>query len=184
MEGIVTFYNDQEGWYHAYNNDAIVVSNILGYRLFERHNKYNGKVAIGFEKQYFSKVKDALRHYNIGYSIYDDDITIEYANSKYNECLDEEFVKPYSTEGNIIKSLKAYRLKGSFTIQYNDESPITLKFDNNSKPYPKIVNYVVDNEVGQEIHIEEDVLKILSKDFELEKVDASIDSREVGVIYR
>lgn len=183
MEGIVTFYNDQEGWYHAYNNDAIVVSNILGYTLFERYNQYNGKVAIGFEKQYLHKVTNALMYYNIGYSIYDDGITIEYDDSKYNDCLDADFVKSYRTANNTITQLKPYRLKGSLTIQFNDESPITIEFEN-SKPYPEIVNFVIENEIGQEIQIGEDVLKIVSKDYELEEVSGYYDSREVGIIYR
>ena len=86
MEGIVTFYNDQEGWLHAYNDDAVVISNIIGYKLYER---FNGLNAIGFPKEYLSKVINALKYYSIGYSIFDDDIKIVYPDSQYNECLEK-----------------------------------------------------------------------------------------------
>ena len=171
MEGIVTFYNDQEGWYHAYNNDAIVVSNILGYTLFERYNQYNGKVAIGFEKQYLHKVTDALMYYNIGYSIYDDDITIEYANSKYNECLNSDYVKADRVFNNINNYITRNIITGIFTIQYNDEKPISREIGVNINPKADIINIVANGEVGNSYQYGEDMVKIISKDLAIETID-------------
>ena len=173
MEGIVTFYNDQEGWYHAYNNDAIVVSNILGYKLFERYNQYNGKVAIGFEKQYLRKVTKALMYHNIGYSIYDYDITIEYANSKYNKFLNSDYVKADRNRvfNNINNYITRNIITGFFTIQYNDEKPISREIGVNINQKADIINIVANGEVGNSYQYGEDMVKIISKNLAIETIN-------------
>ena len=167
MEGIVTFYADQIDWFHAYNDDAIVISNIIGYKLFER---FNGMIAIGFPREYLKKVTNALKHYNIGYSIFDDGIIIKYPNSKYKERLDSDFVNKNYVFYNLTNYVTKNIIKGSFTIQYNDEEPITREVGVSINPKAKIVEFVAKNEIGNSYEYGDDIIKIISKNLDIETI--------------
>lgn len=162
MEGIVNFYKDQPGWYHAYNDDAIVVSNILGYKLFERSGNKN---AIGFPEKYFRKVTVNLRDYNIGYNI--DGIIIDYPNSKYNQCLKNEFTKYESYTSKKSNISKKDIISGNFTIQFNEEEPIELEIGVNINSEAPIVKFVSKNAIDCYYEYGDDIVKIISKDISI-----------------
>lgn len=166
MNEIVTFYEDQEEWYHAYATDAVVISNIIGYKLYLR---YNGFIAIGFPKEYLKKVTSALAHYNIGYAI-DNEIITKYENSKYIECLKSEYVKNdyvfYETSKYITKTI----IKGTFTIQFNEEEPISREIGVDIDPDAKIIEFVANNNEGDILEYGEDIVKIISKNLKTENI--------------
>ena len=117
MDGLVNFYEDQVGWYHAYNDDALVVAHVLGYQLYERNGHEH---AIGFPIEVLKKVAKYLSYYNIGYNINNINI-IEYPNSQYDECLKNDFHRKYVCDDLPIKRSKKEVIRGKFVIQYNDE---------------------------------------------------------------
>lgn len=170
MKGIVTFFDDQVGWLHAYNEDAIVISNIVGYKKYDR---FNGMLAIGFPRQCLRKVAYALAYYNIGYSIDGIGVLKEYPNSKYNECLDINYVNKHHVFDEIADYITKIVITGEFTIQYNDEEPITMKIGVDINPEAKIVEFVANNEIGESHQFgeDEDIVKIINKNLEIKRIN-------------
>lgn len=159
MKEIVTFYADQEGWLHAYGTDAVVISNIVGYQLY---NRYTGDIAIGFPIESLKKVTNALSYYKIGYAI--EDVIIEkYNNSEYLQCLKSEYVKEHKVFSETKKYITKTEISGTFTIQYNDEEPITRTIGKDINPEAKIVEIVARNDEGTIVDIEEDKVRIIKK---------------------
>lgn len=166
MEGIVTFYADQDEWYHAYENDAIVISNIMGYKKYQR---FNGYEAIGFPRLYLKKVTKALSQYNIGYALNDEIIT-KYNNSKYTECLNTEYVNIHYISDEVKNYITQTIIKGSFTIQFNDEEPITREIGVDINPDAKIIQFVLNNNEGDILEYYDDIVKILSKNLIIKNI--------------
>lgn len=166
MEGIVTFYDDQIDWYHAYEDDAIVISEILGYEIFVR---YNGKQAIGFPRKYLRKVTSALSDYNIGYTIFGSDVIIDYPNSRYKVILEQELNKKQSASYVKTNFIIKEKLNGKFTIQYNDEEPLLFVIGENINPEAEIIKFVLKNNVGI-YNYGDDIVKIINKELEINKI--------------
>ena len=166
MEGVVSFYNDQVGWYHAYNNDAVVVSHVMGYQLFKRNgNEY----AIGFPEEYLKKVTKNLSFYNIGFNINGE--IIKYANSRYDECLKKDFSQMFTDCKLPCNSIVKEVIRGKFIIQYNDEEPIEKEIGINVNEDADIVKFVANNDVGNCYKYGDDIVKIISKSIKIDKID-------------
>ncbi len=175
MEGVVTFYDDQLEWFHAYDNDAVVISKIKGFTLYERFSKGIKKKAIGFPKEMIRSVIEDLKIYNIGYRYDGYDIVIEYPNSKYKEVLENIWIDNYSP---TARKIKKYIMTGAFTIQYNDEEPISKEIGVNIDPKAEIIQFVAENEAGKSYKYGDDVVTIISKNIKLKETEVSFSIDE------
>ena len=166
MDGVVNFYEDQVGWYHAYNDDALVVAHVLGYQLYERNGHEH---AIGFPIEVLKKVAKYLSYYNIGYNINNINI-IEYPNSQYDECLKNDFHRKYVCDDLPIKRSKKEVIRGKFVIQYNDEELLEKEIGVNINGEAPIVKFVAENDIGTYNYANE-IVKIISKNIEIDEID-------------
>lgn len=166
MKDIVMFYDDEDGWYHAYCDDAIVISKIMGYQLYS----WNCMDTIGFPKKYLRKVTENLGFEKIGYTIYGTDVEFRYSNSKYQEWLKKE-IKPndfsFDEDFKPTPTRKVY--SGSFTVQFNDEEFIERKIGVDINRETELVNFVINNDVGS-YKYGDDTLKILKKNIEVKEI--------------
>ena len=79
-------------WYKVYNEDAEIVSDIFGYKMFDdNYSPYLGNICCGFPKRIIDKVKLGLEKNNINFTI----INTEDYSYTYYDYLEENNYKGY-----------------------------------------------------------------------------------------
>ena len=69
MDNIILELSVNKKFYNAYNESAIIMSKIFGYKLF--HHNYKNYIAIGFPVEKLSHVKTVLKNHGYNYVIVD-----------------------------------------------------------------------------------------------------------------
>ena len=159
MNDYVTIVNDELGWYHAYNDDAKCINKLTNYIITK---DIEGRYRVGFPLISINKVKRLLRKYGIDYKVDNEEI---YRNEHNN----------YKNYSNYDKEelIDMDSFKGTFTIQFNDEEPMSFDIGNNINPYADIVRFVIFNEVGTSCEKNNEIVTI---------IDKKIVNREVNVL--
>ena len=149
-------------WYHVYDDDAIVISNITQYKLF--NDIKTEKLAVGFPDISIEKVISDLELYKINYIlIYDDNILHDFGeNNAY-----DKFV-----EGNVIlpgmEHIRSDRIaEGSFVVQYNNEPEETYTIGENISQDAKLVVEAIKHDIGDIFDIGDDKVRIVSKNIKI-----------------
>lgn len=98
MNDTVTLYH-LGSWYHCYNDDADVVSNLTGYKVFI--DKVAKRQTIGFPERSINKVISKLRINNVSF-------------------LSDNDSEQYGERNNYRNMLRCHsqKLTGSFTVKY------------------------------------------------------------------
>lgn len=182
MNDYVTIINDQEKWFHAYNEDAIVLHSINGNRIVPCSD---GNEMVGFPVESLNKVISNLRNHNIDYKINDDEI---YKNKNNN------YIKNLSQYNSEYMDKVIDNIEGRFTVQFNNENPETIVINEINKN-AEIIKTVLSNDAGSKIKINGEDVTILEKNINfknrgnllLEKKELFVDKLnkqgEIGFIH-
>lgn len=150
MNDYVTIINDQKKWFHAYNEDAIVLHSINGNRIVTCSD---GNKMVGFPVESLDKVINKLRNNNIDYKINDDEI---YKNKNNN------YIKKLSQYNSKYMDKVIENIEGRFTVQFNSENPETIEINEKNKK-AEIIKTVLSNDEGSKIKINDEEVTILEK---------------------
>ena len=168
MNNIVKIYNDECGWYHVYDNDAKVVSNIFGYKLYKRNNDRN---AVGFPCVVLDKIKNKLEKYKIGYSI-NGKVIIEFPSSNYETFLNKRVNDNMVYYTYPSKILYKDIIVGKFTIKYSDEElERNYEIGEDINPEAGIIKFVNEHSLGYSGLYNNFIVQIINKDFKTIKVE-------------
>ncbi len=172
MEGVVNLYNDQVDWYHAYGNDAKVISNIIGYKLYKIKDAIP---AVGFPTYVLDKVAYRLKIHDISYGI-NGRIVYNCPNSEYNKFLNKKVTQQtfFYDYGPTIDNIKLYKeiTIGTFTIKYNDEdSEQSYEIGQNINPEAGIINFVEKHSIGDIDEYNDYKIQIINKDLKKTSVE-------------
>ena len=161
----VTIYNDVEEWFHAYGNDAVVLHNILDYKIF---HPYANVKAVGFPTRLLTKVKRQLIKYSVGLKI-NNEIIYNPVNSQYEKYLEQSVHQKETLCGLFPKKSGVIRIiAGTFEIKYSDDN-VSQKFEigKNINPKADLIKFVYKNNVGESHKYNDYELKIINKDLKI-----------------
>lgn len=147
-------------WYKVYEDDAIIVSKLMQFKLIE--DRFTKKIAVGFPDVSIEKVVDALDAYKINYIlIYDDKKLHDFGEKNgYFKFLKGEIILPI--EHPISKGEKEFNV--TFVVKYNDEPEQRFIVGENISAEAKLVELIMKHSEGEKFMIGKDEVTLIRKE--------------------
>lgn len=145
-------------WFHAYDDDAKVVSFITNFKLYEDYQKLCPTV--GFPYDSLTKVEGLLRENKINYVLLNHtNKFIDYKEeNNYDKFLFNDLPYSYVVAGTKVKR----KLYGDFTVQF-DEEPEKFVIGKNINQNAEIIEFVLNHQVNDKFIINDHECTLLEK---------------------
>ncbi len=149
-------------WYYVYQDDAYVVANVTGYKLYE--NPRSGIPTVSFPEYVIANVIDELASRKINYILPNDE-------NKLKDFKEINQYNHYLKKDSFVSYQKPQRKKitGSFTVQYNQEPYEEFIINQNINAQAKLVQKVIQYNIGDIFTIGDSQVKIIAKNIQYDK---------------